>query len=57
MEATSSKEESALQKSSLDVHAESKWQYKSPSDTVVLSLIQKAARKETAMVTTGLVRI
>uniref|UniRef100_A0A8C6DDW9 WD repeat-containing protein 76 n=1 Tax=Moschus moschiferus TaxID=68415 RepID=A0A8C6DDW9_MOSMO len=38
MEATSSKEESTLQKSSLDVHAESsKWQYKSPSDTVVLS--------------------
>ncbi|XP_052515822.1 WD repeat-containing protein 76 [Budorcas taxicolor] len=37
MEATSSKEESTLQKSYLDVHAESKWQYKSPSDTVVLS--------------------
>ncbi|XP_020737092.1 WD repeat-containing protein 76 isoform X2 [Odocoileus virginianus] len=38
MEATSSKGESTLQKSSLDVHAESnKWQYKSPSDTVILS--------------------
>lgn len=38
MEATSSKEESTLQKSSLDVPAESnKWQAKSPSDTVVLS--------------------
>ncbi|XP_030698689.2 WD repeat-containing protein 76 isoform X7 [Globicephala melas] len=38
MEATSSKAESTLQKSSLDVHAESnKWQYKSTSDTVILS--------------------
>ncbi|XP_065728257.1 WD repeat-containing protein 76 isoform X1 [Phocoena phocoena] len=38
MEATSSKAESSLQKSSLDVHAESnKWQYKSTSDTVILS--------------------
>ncbi|XP_057577944.1 WD repeat-containing protein 76 isoform X1 [Hippopotamus amphibius kiboko] len=38
MEATSSKAESTLQKSSLDVHTESnKWQYKSTSDTVILS--------------------
>ncbi|XP_057398369.1 WD repeat-containing protein 76 isoform X2 [Balaenoptera acutorostrata] len=38
MEATSSKAESTLQKSSLDVHAESnKWQYKNTSDTVILS--------------------
>ncbi|XP_023971358.1 WD repeat-containing protein 76 isoform X1 [Physeter macrocephalus] len=38
MEATSSKAESTLQKSSLDVHAESnKWQYKSTSDAVILS--------------------
>ncbi|XP_036697569.1 WD repeat-containing protein 76 isoform X1 [Balaenoptera musculus] len=38
MEATSSKAESTLQKSSLDVHAESnKRQYKSTSDTVILS--------------------
>ncbi|XP_047622448.1 WD repeat-containing protein 76 isoform X1 [Phacochoerus africanus] len=38
MEATSSKAESTLQKSSLDVYAESnKWQCKSTSDTVILS--------------------
>ena len=60
MEATSSKEESTLQKSSLDVHAESnKWQYKSPSDTVVLSPDTESSQEGDSDedATPGLVRI
>lgn len=60
MEATSSKEESTLQKSSLDVHAESnKWQYKSPSDTVVLSADTESSQEGDSDedTTPGLVRI
>lgn len=60
MEGTSSKAESTLQKSSLDVYTESdKQQHKSTSDTVILSVDMESSQDldSDEDTTPGLVRI